>query len=161
MPSHLRYLAYVLRHKWYVFVACRGLQVPLWQAIIHDWTKFLPCEWFPYVQRFFGASSPQLNQARDDAFDRAWNHHQKANRHHWQYWVLVPERDAARVRALAIPPRYVREMIADWIGAGRAQGKPDVAAWYAANAAKMVLHDETRALVEHLMAEAQRHRLIP
>ena len=65
------------------------------------------------------------------------------------------------MRALAIPPHYVREMVADWIGAGRAQGKPDVAAWYAANAAKMVLHDDTRALVERLMAEAQRRRLIP
>ena len=33
--------------------------VPLWQAIIHDWTKFLPCEWFPYVQRFYGAAPPR------------------------------------------------------------------------------------------------------
>jgi hypothetical protein len=45
MQPHLRYLAYVLRHKWHVLIACRGLHVPLWQAIIHDWTKFLPCEW--------------------------------------------------------------------------------------------------------------------
>jgi hypothetical protein len=32
MLPHLRYLAYGLRHKWHV---------PLWQALIHDWTKFL------------------------------------------------------------------------------------------------------------------------
>jgi len=62
MQPHLRYLAYVLRHKWHVFIACRGLHVPLWQAIIHDWTKFLPCEWFPYVQRFYGAA--QVTAAR-------------------------------------------------------------------------------------------------
>ncbi|MEO7909410.1 MAG: DUF5662 family protein [Roseiflexaceae bacterium] len=160
MLPHLRYLAYVLRHKWHVFVACRGLHVPLWQAIIHDWTKFLPCEWFPYVQRFYGAATLQRDH-KSDAFDRAWNHHQKSNRHHWQYWALVTERDAARVRALAIPPRYAREMVADWIGAGRAQGKPDVAAWYAANAAKMVLHEHTRTLVEQLIGEAQRRGLVP
>ena len=160
MQSHLRYLAYVLRHKWHVFVACRGLHVPIWQAIIHDWTKFLPCEWFPYVQRFYGAASPQRNRT-DDAFDQAWNHHQKSNRHHWQYWVIITDRDTSRLQALSIPPRYAREMVADWIGAGRAQGKPDVAAWYAANAAKMVLHDHTRALVEQLISEAQRRRLVP
>jgi len=160
MLAHLRYLAYVLRHKWHVFVACRNLQVPLWQAVIHDWTKFLPCEWFPYVQRFYGAAALQRDQ-KSDAFDRAWNHHQKSNRHHWQYWVLVTERDALRVQALSIPPRYAREMVADWIGAGRAQGKPDVAAWYDANAAKMVLHEHTRALVEQLIGEAQRRRFVP
>jgi len=160
MRSHLRYLAYVLRHKWHVFVACRGLNVPLWQAIIHDWTKFLPCEWFPYVQRFGAAAAPQRDRKSAD-FDRAWNHHQKSNRHHWQYWVLVTDRDASRVRALAIPPRYAREMVADWIGAGRAQGKPDVVAWYAANAATMVLHDHTRTLVDQLIGEAQRRRLVP
>ena len=31
----------------------------------------------------------------------------------------------------------------------------------AANAAKMVLHNDTRALVEQLMAEAQQRRLVP
>ncbi len=160
MLPHLRYLAYVLRHKWHVFVACRSLHVPLWQALIHDWTKFLPCEWFLYVQRFGGAA-PIQHDHKNDAFDQAWNHHQKSNRHHWQYWVLVTERDVSRVRALAIPPHYAREMVADWIGAGRAQGKPDVAAWYTANAAKMVLHDHTRALVEELIGEAQRRRLVP
>ena len=77
---------------------------------------------------------------------------------------LVPEallQREMRLRALAIPPRYAREMVADWIGAGLAQGKPDVAAWYAANAAKMVLHDDTRALVERLIAEAQQRRRVP
>ena len=161
MRSHLRYLAYVLRHKWHVFVACRGLNVPLWQAIVHDWTKFLPCEWSPYVQRFYGPAPPQRDQARGEAFDRAWNHHQKSNPHHRQYHVLVTESEASGTRALAIPPRYAREMVADWIGAGRAQGKPDVAAWYAANAAKMVLHTDTRALVERLLAEARQRGLIP
>ena len=159
MLRHLRYLTYVLNHKWHVFVACRSLNVPLWQAISHDWTKFLPCEWFPYVQRFYGAAP--LQGSTSDAFARAWNHHQKANAHHWQYWVLITDSDASRVRALSIPPRYTREMVADWIGAGRAQGKPDVAAWYAANAAKMVLHADTRALAERLLGEAQQRRLIP
>jgi hypothetical protein len=86
--------------------------------------------------------APLKRDRTDDAFDRAWNHHQKSNLHHWHYWVLVTENGASRMRALSIPPRYVREMVADWIGAGQAQGKPDIAGWYTANAAKM-LHDDT------------------
>lgn len=52
--DHFAYLRYVVRHKVAVFRACRMLGVPLWRAIAHDWTKFLPCEWTPYVRWFYG-----------------------------------------------------------------------------------------------------------
>jgi hypothetical protein len=42
-------------------------------------------------------------------------------------------------------------MIADWIGAGEAQGKPDTPAWYKASAHKMTLHPHTRCVVESYM----------
>jgi hypothetical protein len=42
-------------------------------------------------------------------------------------------------------------MVADWIGAGLAQGKPDVLGWYLANEHKMLLHSDTRASVERLL----------
>ena len=42
-----------MRHKWYVFLACMRFKVNLWQAISHDWTKFTPSEWFPYVHTFY------------------------------------------------------------------------------------------------------------
>jgi hypothetical protein len=47
-----------------------------------------------------------------------------------------------------MPDKYRREMLADWRGAGRALGKPDTQAWYAANRDKMKLHPETRAWIE-------------
>lgn len=40
MHFHLRYLSYVLRHKWYVAVAGIALGVPLWRLVLHDWTTF-------------------------------------------------------------------------------------------------------------------------
>ena len=40
MLPHLRYLSYVLRHKWYVLWAGLWLGVPLWRLLIHDWSKF-------------------------------------------------------------------------------------------------------------------------
>ena len=53
MRGHISYLKYVLRHKWHVFVGCVKLGVPIHQAVIHDWAKFLPVEWFPYVRQFY------------------------------------------------------------------------------------------------------------
>jgi len=166
MRPHLRYLSYVLRHKWHVFVACWALGVPLWQAITHDWQKFTPTEWFPYVAYFCGPKPIQRDKSGyydassvGGAFDRAWLHHQHYGPHHWQHWIL--RQDDGAIKALEMPVRYAREMVADWIGAGRALGKPDCEGWYDANAEKMVLHDSTRALVERVIGEAKLLRLIP
>ena len=167
---HVKYLRYVLRHKWYVFLACLALRVPLWQAVLHDWSKFLPGEWFPYARYFYGPSEPPINYGelfarqnhaanvaawKEDlqrAFDAAWLHHQHASPHHWQHWVL--REDNGDTKVLPMPERYAREMVADWMGAGRALGKPDTRGWYEANKDKQQLHPETRALVERLLEAA-------
>jgi hypothetical protein len=160
---HYKYAKYVVRHKYYVFIYCMKLNVALWQALIHDWTKFLPVEWFPYVDFFYGrvlrpvgaGKNGYMHLPGEDAdFDAAWNHHQKVNPHHWQYWVLIRDNDEPKLLPLRMPEKYVREMVADWCGAGRAQGHgDDIREWYAMNKDKMFLHDETRALVEALIGE--------
>lgn len=154
MKAHWLYLKYVLRHKWFVFLACWQLDVSLWRAIKHDWTKFLPSEWFPYVEYFYSPKRPDVgttgyNHAlhQDDAaFNVAWNHHQKHNDHHWQHWVLLY--DDGGILTLPMPDSCRREMLADWRGAGRAQGRPNTWEWYAANKDKMQLHPLTREWVE-------------
>lgn len=45
-----------------------------------------------------------------------------------------------------------REMLADWIGAGKASGKPFIWEWYRKNGEKMLLHADTRRWVEAEMA---------
>ena len=53
-----------------------------------------------------------------------------------------------------MPDDLVREMVADWMGAGRAiTGRWEVAEWYEANKGKMHLHPGTRALVESLVRD--------
>lgn len=156
MKAHLAYLRYLLRHKWFVFLECLKLGIP-WQGIVHDWHKFLPDEWFPYVH-YFHKPDGTLRQRRSDTgyykptdtgdprFDFAWLLHQKRGRHHWQWWVL-PE-DNEGVKILPVPSRYRKEMLADWRGAGRAQGTPDTKAWYLVNGDKIQLHPETRRWIE-------------
>lgn len=153
MRKHFKYLWYVLRHKWFVFLYC--LQYGLiWRGIVHDLSKFRLSEWSPYVNFFHGDKRPAKSDigykhevdSTQVAFNIAWNHHQKRNDHHWQYWLL--QYDDGRVEPLPMPDVCRKEMLADWRGAGRAQGKPDTALWYVRNRDNMVLHPETRNWVE-------------
>jgi hypothetical protein len=138
--KHLKYLSYVLRHKWYVFVECCKMGIPL-RGLLHDISKFLPSEWFPYANYFYGKK-----HRPDPAFDFAWLLHQKRNPHHWQWWIL--QEDEGDVKIFPMPDKYRKEMLADWRGAGKALGKPDTKAWYLANKDRMILHPETRAWIE-------------
>lgn len=157
MRAHWRYLLYVLRHKYHVARGGRLFKVPLWRLVKHDWSKFLRVEWFPYVDRFYG---DECHNQGD--FDRAWLHHQHWNDHHWQHWVLRnDDSPTIDVVQLEMPAAAAREMVADWYGAGHAiNGTDDLVEWYAKNAGKMALHQETRSLVSRLVAEhaeASRH----
>lgn len=128
--KHIKYLKYLVKHKWYVFVAGRKLGVPAWRLLIHDWTKFLPSEWFPYANYFYGldddsiiglksiSDNSEKKEKYELAFNVAWNAHQKRNKHHFQYWILYC--DSGDEVFLEIPDVYLREMAADWQGASRA-----------------------------------------
>lgn len=161
MRAHWAYLAYVLRHKWFVFLGCLKCGVPLHRALIHDSSKFLPVEWGPYVRNFYNPDGSQRSvrdstgaydpASQPDEFQRAWLHHQRL-RHHWQAWILLG--DAGSQRALEIPELFIREMIADWYGAGRAiAGVCNPTRWYNSNRQKMNLHPITRHRLEQLLTE--------
>lgn len=167
MIAHLKYLRYVLRHKWFVLLGCLKTGAPLHLAILHDWSKFLLSEWWPYVRYFYG-NYPDLDyvtaarrgyhgRLRDDVareFNVAWLHHQRRNKHHWQYWLLTEDErtDGSHLPVpLVMPDRYVREMVADWYGAGRALNKPDTRGWYETNRHHMIMHPQTRRRVEQLL----------
>lgn len=148
MSKHLKYAKYLFRHKWFVFLAGRKTGVALWRLIVHDWSKFLPSEWLPYANYFHGGVLKCM--AAQARFDYAWLHHQKLNPHHWQYWVL--REDSGATKLLEIPPHFVREMVADWMGAGRAiTGKWDSQAWYERNKEKILLYETSRSMVEMLL----------
>lgn len=149
MRRHLAYLKYVLRHKWFVYVACRKCGVGFWQALVHDWHKFIPSEWLPYARTFYNPDGSKRYQESPE-FARAWNAHQKRGRHHWQYWLLTWDR--GDTEPLEMPECYWREMVADWFGAGRAiTGKWGALEWYQNQGDKIRLHPLTRPKVENLL----------
>jgi hypothetical protein len=206
MIAHLRYLRYVLVHKWFVFMGGLRTGVPLWQLIIHDLSKFSRAEWGPYVRRFYGGRGGVEDKAADPPeFAAAWRHHYERNPHHWDHWIhdidltrnidlhlntgdyvagvgdgmgyegyIVDSRTPAgsppgtyRVRTatdefwawdfellhlvLPMPDRYIREMVADWYGAGMAMGKPDIKGWYTSGKRYRTMHPDTLARAEQLL----------
>ena len=167
MKRYLAYLSYVIRHRWFVMLECFRVGL-IWRGLVHDLSKFLPSEFFPYA-RFFHAKDGTKKQRRDATgyykpddtgdplFDRAWFQHQARNRHHWQYWVLA--RSDGSQYAFAMTEADTLEMICDWHGAARAQGvqsQPDdrlsVMAWWWANRGKMRLHTVTEMTVQEILA---------
>lgn len=150
---YFKYLWYVLKHKWFVFLEmCKyGMII---RGLLHDISKFLPSEFLPYAKYFNG----QIKKGRDKTgyykptdtgdpkFEYAFFLHIKRNKHHWQ-WYIQPL-DNGGIKALDMPISIIKEMVCDWRGAGRAQGTPDVVAWYLKNGEKLVLSSKTRSLVE-------------
>ena len=161
--KYYKYLHYLFRHKYYVAIECfkYGLY---WRGIIHDWSKFLPSEFFPYIQSFYGEFQPecpvysgpvdwqkkQYLEKTSKNFDRAWIHHQHLNKHHFQHWIL--REDSGQNKILEMPYKYAIEMFCDWVGAGIAiTGKRDIVEWYEKNKEVILLHENTRNFVEKLI----------
>jgi hypothetical protein len=112
----------------------------------------------PYANYFYGKDSKNNREANrdrrpefieDEAFDLAWLLHQKRNKHHWQFWILP--KDDGTSRCLPMPDKFRREMVADWVGAGRAiSGRKDWRPWYDKQKDVILLHPETRKWLEEL-----------
>lgn len=155
--KHYRYLKYVTRHRWFVFLACVKLGIP-WRGLIHDISKYRWSEWAAYTNRFYGEDSKKNREANkdrrpefvtDEAFYYAWLLHQKRNKHHWQFWVLP--KDDGSLLCLPMPDSYRKEMVSDWVGAGRAiSGRKDWRPWYEKQRHIIQLHPETREWLESL-----------
>jgi hypothetical protein len=205
MKRHWNYFKYLIRHKWFVAVACRRLGIPIWVAIMHDLSKFRPSEWFPYARTFY-TSNGEKQYIETEAFNLAWLLHQHRNPHHWQYWILrmdkpkmryaiqdmgdfeggshihdfktgaeidVPQcglnanrpdvdramrdilkyaNEGSGLISIRMPRRYALEMVADWMGAGRAiTGKWEAGEWYKQNKSNIKLHLKTMRQVEEYL----------
>jgi hypothetical protein len=164
--KHLRYLSYVLRHKWHVMRECfkHGLY---WRGITHDLSKFRPSEWIPYVENFYGKPKKAYSEFPaglkyqfdcwklskeywDGRFDMAWLEHIHRNPHHWQHYILREDEGATKI--LPMPYDVAVEMVCDWRGASRAiTGSDNTLDWYTKNRDKMRLDFDTRLLVERLI----------
>ena len=115
-------------------------------VISHDDSKFLKCEFSQYADYFYGEKTEKVKKD----FEYAWLHHIHNNPHHWQYWVLINDEDGTY--ALEMPYKYVIEMICDWWSFSFKQGNlKEIFNWYEKNKQNMILHENTRKLVEEIL----------
>ena len=148
IPCHRQYMEYVERHKMFVLEEAIKLGVEE-RGKLHDNSKYLPDEFDPYAQYFYGGYERDNKPPHiQDALDLAWLLHQKRNDHHWQWWVLREDSGVTKVLPMSDGAR--REMLADWRGAGRAilGDKADTKAWYLKNRDNIILHPHTQAWIE-------------
>lgn len=52
MKQYLKYLKYIILHKWYVMNECFRVGL-YWRGFVHDLSKFLPSEFIPYSNFFY------------------------------------------------------------------------------------------------------------
>lgn len=132
-----RYLAYLQRHRQFVLEEAIKLYIPD-RGLTHDLSKFSPEEFGPYADYFYGGHE-RANVPADVqyAFDYAW----------------VLREDDSATKMLMMPEDALRELLADWRGAGRAilGDKADTPAWYAQHRDRILLHPDSRAWIEHAL----------
>lgn len=113
----------------------------------HDMSKFSKSEFDAYCDYFY--PSDEINESVEARFDYAWNHHQKQNPHHWQYWIL--QRDSGEEVRLDIPIEYILEMICDWMSFTSKPDSNTTSDWYFSNIANIDISYKTRSIVEHIL----------
>ena len=150
----MNYFWLILKHKWFVFLAGIRLGCSFWRLLTHDLSKLSLTEYFHYQRQFFGAADDP------EGFIQCWVHHQNHNDHHWEYWIPRTGHNRGDLpypdnEPIPMPMSAVKEMIADWMGAGRAyNGKwPDLNdwTWLKQNRYKMVLHEETTIKIDYIL----------
>jgi len=111
----------------------------------HDISKYMGNEFTGYRQYFFPEDGTKKDKA---AFEKAWNSHQKANSHHWQYHLLFcPDHTT---KALYMPTIDTLEMLSDWAAMSiKFENVPSE--WYAKNKEFMLLHPTTKDSIEVFM----------
>lgn len=154
MKVKLRYLKSLMLHKWYVLVA--GLRlggIPLWRLLIHDWSKFSSWEFGQYARYFHGDLVSDLDRERArEEFTVAWLHHENLNPHHVGYWI--PRTGQKGGISLRMPQAYVREHVADMMGASRGYtGSWDMTEWLEKNLHKILvkMHVDSELYLLHML----------
>ena len=107
----------------------------------HDKSKYEQHEFNGYRQYFYPTDRENKNKTQ---FKYAWNYHQKANPHHWQYWLMwSPE----GTKPLEIPFEYIFEMLCDWTSMSLNFGN-DVWNWYEKERKNMLFASNSGTCVE-------------
>lgn len=89
------------------------------QGLAHDLSKYAPSEFLKGCRYWQGNRSPNNAEREDTGLSLAWLHHKGRNKHHFEYWIDYGINCETTITGMAIPQKYVAEMICDRIAASR------------------------------------------
>ncbi len=91
------------------------------QGFTHDLSKYSFAEFWRGARYFQGTRSPNARERELYGFSSAWLHHKGRNKHHFEYWIDMYDRNqdgtGSGIVPAPMPDRYVAEMIADRVAA--------------------------------------------
>lgn len=149
----LKHLKTVTIHKYYVFIECCKMGIPL-QGILHDLSKFDRLEFMSSAKYWRGNGSPIDAERAAIGYSYGWLHHKGKNKHHWQWYVdIVGYNDDMTIdyRVAPMPNKYILEMYCDMVGAAKAYKTGTARDYYMKHYKKWILHPITRKKLEKLL----------
>ena len=152
----LGHLKTVLVHKFWVFVYCCKLGIP-WQGLIHDLSKFSWVEFSESVNYYQEGKRSPINACKEDkGYSLAWQHHKGRNPHHYEYWT---DNYDGGTTFIEMPKKYVLELVADYMAAGKTYGNlslDDEIAWWNSKKDSKFIHPKTKELITETFERLKR-----
>ena len=136
-------------HKYFVFHYMSKAGRPF-HGFMHDWSKFSPIEFFESVKYYQGTSSliPACKEA--NGYSLAWQHHKGHNPHHYEYWIDNVDNGGIPIK---IPYKYVLEMVADYLAAGKTYQRKNFTfkseyEWWKSQRQLRNMHEDTKMFLD-------------
>lgn len=148
------HLKTITKHRFLVMEGC--FRVGLYrQGLTHDLSKYSPTEFWEGVRYYQGNRSPNAAEREDKGYSEAWMHHKGRNRHHYEYWTDM-NRQTRCYESVAMPPKYLAEMVMDRIAACKTyQGANycdgSALTYFEKSRERELMHPRTRRELEYLL----------
>lgn len=131
------------------------------QGVLHDLSKYTPCELKTGFRYYQGFRSPIDAQKEKEGYSYSWLHHKGRNPHHWEFWI---DHSPKGVIAQPMPFNYVAEMFCDRVAASMIYQKDkysDASAlnYYLRGKDHMLIHEQSRKELEYLLNDLADHGL--
>lgn len=156
MNNKKKHLSTIRKHRKEVRKVCFKMGIPL-QGILHDLSKYSKEE-MEIAKWYVGTKSPHAVCREKLGYSPCWPYHYHKNKHHWQYWLDI-EDWPDKVYAIKMPYKYVIEMFADFVGAGKAYmgekwtHRAPYQYFLDCCKGKRLMHSDSESLLECLLVE--------
>lgn len=117
MKYHLlKHFHTVNKHRFFVFINSIRCGIP-YRGLVHDLSKYSPTEFLISARNYSGIRSPIANERKEEfGYSKAFIHHTRKNKHHFEYWVDVTTGD---IILCPMPYKYALESCCDMISASK------------------------------------------